>query len=367
MYHHLRRACYRALVPVAAVLMLAVVPSIASASGGTITLCINKHGVIKGIDVSCKPPLYNLTWDSNGVYGPTGPVGPQGPEGPPGYKGVTGATGTQGIPGPAGPVGYTGATGDLGPKGPTGATGPQGPQGAPGATGDSGATGPQGIPGPAGDVGNAGADGNLGPKGPTGATGPEGVQGAQGDTGDTGPAGYPGDDGYDGKNGVQVEVLTGGTRGPDGSGHTAVNPSSPPLSFSVGDPVFMGPGNGSDMFQASVSVPMAARSPFPATLSHLLVAVDKSPNAKPGDILSYMFEVCVNANCDTGLTCTISSSQTECSDTWDSVTYNDTDTISLKAVPDPTTVSPANIYNYDADASYSLELTRTLTALDEVF
>jgi Collagen triple helix repeat (20 copies) len=68
---------------------------------------------------SCRNHEAAISWQQQGVAGPTGP------------KGDTGATGPQGIPGEPGPPG---PAGEAGPKGDTGAAGPPGPAGLPGSS-----------------------------------------------------------------------------------------------------------------------------------------------------------------------------------------------------------------------------------------
>jgi hypothetical protein len=108
--------------------MLLAAPQAGRAS--TISMCLNKKGVIEGVNVACKPKQSLISWDSNGLVGPQGPSGPQGPTGSMGPPGATGAQGPQGPTGPAGAVGNTGTIGPAGPTGPAGATGAAGPAGA---------------------------------------------------------------------------------------------------------------------------------------------------------------------------------------------------------------------------------------------
>jgi hypothetical protein len=66
-------------------------------------------------------------------------------------QGIAGPTGNPGAPGtPGGPPGPAGATGTQGPKGDAGAQGAKGDAGAQGAKGDAGAQGAPGARGPAG-------------------------------------------------------------------------------------------------------------------------------------------------------------------------------------------------------------------------
>jgi Collagen triple helix repeat (20 copies) len=198
----------------AAVLFLAI-PTPGHAT--TISLCLNRRGIIKGINVECSPPQVTLTWDSDGVTGPQGPSGPQGPIGPVGNQGATGPQGPQGPSGPAGAVGTAGTAGPTGPTGPTGLQGPQGPQGA------------------------------------------DGLQGLQGDMGPQGAAGL------NGSNGTNVQLLTGGTLGSDLGTTLGIQPGNNVA-------VYMGPGNGAATTFAAAAVPVSA-----GTLGHLLVQTDHNP------------------------------------------------------------------------------------------
>jgi len=111
------------------VLLLAV-PQAGQAS--TISMCLNKQGVIQGVNVVCKPKQTLISWDSGGLTGPQGLAGPQGPTG---LAGPQGSTGAQGPTGPAGSTGAAGSQGPIGVAGPTGDTGPQGPTGPTGTNG----------------------------------------------------------------------------------------------------------------------------------------------------------------------------------------------------------------------------------------
>ncbi|MGB8682501.1 MAG: hypothetical protein WCD12_06410 [Candidatus Binatus sp.] len=122
-----RRGLRVALSAAAGIAMLAAVAP--SSSAQTITLCVNRQGRIKGIDIACTKPQVTLTWNAAGVQGPTGPIGLQGPIGAVGSIGPTGPAGAQGFVGPAGsqgPQGLTGVQGPMGVQGPTGALGAAG-------------------------------------------------------------------------------------------------------------------------------------------------------------------------------------------------------------------------------------------------
>lgn len=202
----------------------------------------------------------------------------------------------------------------------------------------SGLTGPQGLQGPAGPQGPAGSVGLTGPTGPTGLTGAQGPQGPTGPIGPTGPAGLAG------SNGVQMEVLSGGTWGVTNAGFG----TSVPINVD-GSPTFMGPGNSSNLVQAAVAVPFAADPVLGGTLSHLNVVVDQNP----GPNGHFEFEVCINSNCDTGLRCAVTNtSSSSCSDLIDMTAISDGDVVSVVG---RSIGSPAN----EADAAWSMVLTRT--------
>lgn len=275
----------RAAVGVAVTsVMLLAAPQASRAS--TISMCLNKKGIIEKVNKACTAKQTLISWDSNGVVGPQGPSGPQGPTGPAGAQGVSGSQGPQGPAGPTGPVGNAGAAGPQGPTGPAGAIGPTGPQGPVGDTGPMGPTGPQG---------------------PTGAPG---------------------------TNGTNIQVLTGGTLGADSGFTLGILPGQVPVAY-------LGPGNGGSVTQGISDVPLSA-----GTLSHLLVSVDLNPSCTTG-ICGYTFAVCVNENCTTtpALTCTITDStvSTFCSDTTDVVTINDGDLISVEAQPSSPSTLPADV------------------------
>jgi hypothetical protein len=82
---------------------------------------IRAHSITVDATPKCSRDQTVVSWNQNGLAGPTGP---------------TGAPGTNGQNGLAGPTGATGATGPSG--GPTGPTGPTGATGATGANGVSG-------------------------------------------------------------------------------------------------------------------------------------------------------------------------------------------------------------------------------------
>jgi hypothetical protein len=86
----------------------------------------------------------------------------------------------------------------------------------------------------------------------------------------------------------------------------------------------LGPNDGAAPGIATVAVPLPA-----GLVKRLFVQVDVAPGpASQSDV----FNVCVTGNCDTGITCTILSGQTECTDSTDTVTINDGDTLALQAI-----------------------------------
>jgi hypothetical protein len=280
------RHARRVMLGVAAGALL--VAGVANAGGEELSICVSPshQSILLPLGGACNPPNRLLTWDAEGVIGPTGPQGPQGMQGPAGLTGSLGQMGPQGPVGPAGAIGLTGNPGTVGPEGPAGEVGQQGPQG---------------------------------PTGPTGATGP---------TGPTGPAGV------NGTNGAEFYTLQGGDLGSNieliyGSGGTGftselAGTSYTPLGQGT-NPIFYGPGNGADTNLESVAVPIDA-----ATITQLWVQVKNVPGA--GE--DYSFRLCVNGDCNTSpVTCKIDlPNLTECDDLTDTQSYNVGDTIALRAV-----------------------------------
>ena len=294
-----------------------------------------------------------------GVPGPTGPIGPEGPQGP---VGPSGPQGPQGDPGPAGPPGPRGLQGDPGPTGPAGPEGPQGPQGDPGPTGPPGPQGPQGDPGPTGPQGDPGPTGPTGPQGPQGDPGPAGPQGPQGDQGPTGPQGdqgpagpqgLQGDPGPTGPTGPQGPAGPTGSPGPQGDpgpiGPTGPQgPAGPTGPQGPNGNTIIGGGTGGTNLSGSSTryVPLffsdvdATESsveqtvPVAATLSQFYVRLSGAPDPPPlsSSVQSYTFTVHKNGG-GTLVTCTISESNTTCSDTTNSVAFNAGDTISIESDP----------------------------------
>ena len=103
----------KALCITAAIVMLAVIVAVSSASipaaSGVYTGCFLPNGQLRVIDTAITPTCFAsekmITWNQ------TGPVGPQGPAGPQGAVGPQGAAGPQGSQGPQGPVGPQGTPG----------------------------------------------------------------------------------------------------------------------------------------------------------------------------------------------------------------------------------------------------------------
>jgi len=212
-----------------------------------------------------------LTWSVQGSPGLQGPAGPPGVQGPPGSQGSTG---------PAGPPGLRGSRGRQGPPG------EQGSQGLAGSQGTAGPTGPQGPSGP------------PGPQGPPGEQGSQGLAGPQGAAGPTGPQG------------PSATIVGGGTNDANLAG-SAVRYV----------PMFNA-GRFTNESDAQQIVPVGG------SLSRLYVRLNGSPGS--GD--SYTFTVRRNG-ADTSLSCTISGSATDCSDTADSVQLQAGDLIAIAAVP----------------------------------
>jgi len=268
-------------------LLLAAAPG--SGRADIIQLCVSqKHKrIILPLGGTCSPPNRAITWDSDGVVGPSGPQGPKGQQGP---------------------QGPTGSPGQMGPQGPVG------PDGMIGMTGNVGATGPQG---PAGEMGSQGPEG---PTGPTGATGPAGPSGAPGVNGINGEQFYTLGGGDLGSN---VELLFGyqSVLGGEDAAGGATNPPcvTPTCSNS---PVYYGPGNGADNQLESVAVPIDA-----STVTQLWVQTKNVPG--PGE--SYTFQLCINSDCTSPkVTCTIElPTSTECNDLVDIQKYQPGDQIAL--------------------------------------
>jgi Collagen triple helix repeat (20 copies) len=135
--------------------MMIALPATADAATALISICVKTDGEVVRINSSvCGNNQTRLVWNFPGATGV------------PGVEGPTGAVGATGPSGPVGPVGVTGPPGVTGPTGPTGPAGIPGPVGSEGFNGGTGVTGQQG---PTGPVGNTGPIGNTGPggKGPS--------------------------------------------------------------------------------------------------------------------------------------------------------------------------------------------------------
>ncbi|MEA2210168.1 MAG: hypothetical protein QOF83_116 [Solirubrobacteraceae bacterium] len=119
--------CIRAVLPAAALAVLAIVPGTASAKlpkafAGELAAAHSLTSCLR-IDIDDKLVC--------GILGPRGKTGARGRQG---QRGPTGATGPVGPVGPVGPQGIPGPTGAIGPTGLTGPTGPKGADGTPGPT-----------------------------------------------------------------------------------------------------------------------------------------------------------------------------------------------------------------------------------------
>ncbi len=276
-------------------LFLAAAPRAGQAE--ILTICIPPHGqnILLPLGGTCSPPNRQITWDSNGVVGPSGPQGPKGMQGPAGPTGAMGEGGPQGPVGPAGVIGPSGLAGATGPIGPAGEVGQQGPQGP---TGPTGTTGPQG---------------------PTGAAGPNGINGAQYYT-------------LGGGNlGSNVELTFGYTSALGGpSAPSGGNPFCTTGTCS-NSPIYYGPGNGADTQLESIAVPIDA-----STVTQLWVQTTNVPG--PGQ--NYTFQLCINSDCTSPkVTCTIGNnppnssfpSLTECaSEKGEAQDFQPGDTIALR-------------------------------------
>ena len=270
-------------------LLLAAAPG--SGQADIIQICVSPKGqrVVLPLGGTCSNPNRAITWDSEGVVGPSGPQGPKGMQGP------QGPTGTAGQMGPQGPVGPAGA---IGPVGNVGATGPLGP---------------------AGEMGSQGPEGPTGPTGPTGATGPSGVPGINGTQFYTLGGGDLGSN---------VELLFGyqsvlGGSGAASGGNPFCMTNGVPNPTCSNSPIYYGPGNGADNQLESVAVPIDA-----STVTQLWVQTKNVPG--PGQ--SYTFQLCINSDCwSSPVRCTINlPTETECNDLVDIQKYNPGDTIALK-------------------------------------
>jgi acetylornithine deacetylase/succinyl-diaminopimelate desuccinylase-like protein len=155
-----------------------------------------------------------------------------------------------------------------------------------------GPAGPTGAPGP------SGAAGPAGPVGGPGSTGPMGVDG---------PLGPPGPAGPIGSVGVNPRRLTGGTPEPLNQGHGAVyaGPGVRSLSSNVED----------------VGVPLSA-----GTLINLRVNTGEALQQGTVEVRVLVDGV------DTGLTCSVGSGLTGCSDLATSVPVNADQVVALRVV-----------------------------------
>ena len=238
----------------AAAIFALSIPSAASAQG--ITICVNKHGKIKGINTACNANQVMLSWD---------------------------------------PVGLVGA---QGPQGPSGRQGPQGPQGDVGLQGSQGPQGPQGPAGPQGDAGP------VGPQGPQGLTGPQGIQGPVGPIGDTGAQGLAGLDGNPGLPTVNAVMLTGGTAG--GIFASSIGTPLSPLRTSL-SPLFL-PVGGSAVAGVSSSPPPGADTPLlggsAGTAGGVIGHFHAQLSTNPGGGGGYIFAACVTTTDLATTTCT---------------------------------------------------------------
>ncbi len=177
----------------------------------------------------------------------------------------------------------------------------------------------------------------------------QGVQGPSGPTGALGAAGT------NGTNGTQSFLLTGGDLGFAVQAYNFFS-SEGSNQFLLGDntgascplpvgytPLYYGPGNGVDSILESETVPIDQ-----AVASHLYVETAVAPGA--GN--SYTFNLCINTNCNTGVTCTINlATATECNDLVDTQAYNQGDDIALEGI--------ASTGAYATNVKWSVVLTQT--------
>jgi hypothetical protein len=83
---------------VAAVLIaIAGAYALASSSGGTITVCVNRKGGALYRAKKCAKGDRKLSWNKQGPAGPAGEPGAQGPRGTQGQQGIQGLQGPSGI------------------------------------------------------------------------------------------------------------------------------------------------------------------------------------------------------------------------------------------------------------------------------
>ncbi len=145
-----------------------------------------------------------------------------------------------------------------------------------------------------------------------------------------------------GTNGTQSFLLTGGDLGFKvqaynhfvlGNDFLLGNSSTIPVGNS---PLYYGPGNGVDQILESETVPIDA-----GTASHLYV---ETANRSRTPVRIYKFTLCINSNCNTGVTCTINlPTATECNDLVDTQAYNAGDDIALRGDADVLARRPTNV------------------------
>jgi hypothetical protein len=306
-----------------------------------------------------------------GLQGPQGIEGPQGAQGNPGIQGTQGIQGIQGAPGAAlevqgsyatmqlftaaalvgsaGQAWIISATGDLmiwnvntnawqsvgqlqGPQGIQGNQGIQGitgAQGIQGIQGETGPAGPQGLTGLTGDQGIQGIQGNNGADGATGATGPAGADGATGLQGPTGLQGATGDQGptgLTGLTGLTGDVgATGATGSPGATGATVVLGYGSAFSRTATNYFTFGPAKATEA---------GALTTFPAgSATRLSISLGAAPGAGSTSTFTVM-----NAGVATTLACSITGTETTCTNNVASSTFalNATFSIRVTQVSNPT-------------------------------
>jgi hypothetical protein len=115
------------------------------------------------------------------------------------------------------------------------------------------------------------------------------------------------------------------------------------LLSGLNQPLYYGPGNGVDNILESMAVPIDS-----GTASKLYVQTKQV--AGSGQV--YTFELCINGNCATGVTCTINlPTLSECSDLVHTQDYAPGDTIALKGT--------ASLSAAPTEVSWSVVITQT--------
>jgi len=231
-----------------------------------------------------------------GATGSQGPMGPQGEPGPPGEQGPVGPPGPQGLTGATGPVGPTG----IQWKGPWSSLTTYMTRDVVSFDGSSYISltnsntnnAPNTSPATWELVAQRGGTGATGDTGATGQQGPQGPRGEKGEKGDTGAAGA---------NGTSGSAIGGNYA------NTGTNSFLMPWSATT------------STTEANVNVPLPS-----GTASKLVVSLTAAPGAGG----SATIRIRKNGS-TTPLTCTVSGVATTCSDTVNTVTFNNGDLLSI--------------------------------------